>query len=41
MMEIRDRVCEKVWAESNLVCALGVGAVVGSLIMALIVLIVI
>jgi len=40
-MEIRDKVCEKIWDESSLVCTLGVGAAVGSLVMAVIVLIVI
>lgn len=41
MTEVRDRLYQKVWEESSLVCALGVGAVVGSLVMAVIVLIVI
>jgi hypothetical protein len=39
-MEVKEKLCEKVWNESSLVCALGVGAVVGSLVMAVIVLIV-
>jgi len=40
MNEVSERVCSKVWSESNLVCALGVGALVGALIMTVIVLIV-
>lgn len=40
MIEAQEKLCSKIWEESNLVCALGIGAVVGALIMTVIVLIV-
>ena len=40
MIEAKEKFFEKVWQESDTVCAIGVGAVIGVLVMTVIVLIV-